>query len=325
MAKRAANNMVLGVFVIAGLAVLVFALYMIGKNQSFFSSSLTIKATFRNVNGLMPGNNVRFAGIQCGTVKNIRIINDTTLEVTMLINSKTGNHIRKSAFVNIGNEGLMGNKVVNIEPGSEAASGIEDGDMLQSSHAKGLNDMLGTLSSTNDNAADISEQLKEVAIKLNNSQALWLTLNDSTLPENLHQSLANIRSASAAVNHAAQAADLLMQHINNGKGAAGVLLSDNEAAANLSGAISHIHTASIEADKLVTHLDSLVQEIHAETGNGKGTIHALLKDTAMTNRLNRSLGNIEAGTAAFSADMEALKHNFLLKGYFRKQERNSKK
>lgn len=321
MAKQKVNNLVLGVFVIAGIVLLVFALYMIGRNQNFFGANYLIKTRFRNVSGLMPGNNVRFSGIQCGTVKSIEIVDDTTIEVALLVSSKTCRYIRKNALVNIGNEGLMGNKVINIEPGKTTAPLIADGDMLQPVQGKNINDMLGTLSVTNDNAADISVKLKEIVTRLNDNPVLWTILSDTTIPENLQHTLVNIRVASERIDHAATAADQLLTDARNGKGIAGLLLTDNEASADLSDAITHIRTAAANAGDLVSHLDSLVLEIHADAGNGNGIVHTLLKDTTLVNKVNTSLDNIEKGTAAFSEDMEGLKHNFLLRGYFRKQEK----
>src|SRR6185312_5708238 len=116
MAKQSINNIKLGVFVIAGLLVIIVSLYLIGKNQSLFGSSFTVRARFKNIGGLMPGNNVRFAGIQAGTVKSIKIINDSTVEVSFLIEKKVKPYIHKNSFVTIGTEGLMGNKVLNITP-----------------------------------------------------------------------------------------------------------------------------------------------------------------------------------------------------------------
>ena len=90
MVKKIVNNVKLGVFVVSGLAFLVLLLFMIGKNKSLFGSSYLLKAKFENVQGLIPGNNVRYSGIQAGTVKTIKIINDTTIEVSMMIVSRFG-------------------------------------------------------------------------------------------------------------------------------------------------------------------------------------------------------------------------------------------
>ena len=88
MAKHGINNVKLGAFALAGLLFLVLLLYMIGKNRSLFGATYILKVRFENVQGLVPGNNVRFSGIEAGTVKRIKILNDTTIEVTMAIDQR---------------------------------------------------------------------------------------------------------------------------------------------------------------------------------------------------------------------------------------------
>lgn len=321
MKKQAVNNAKLGVFVIAGLLVLVVSLYVIGQNHNFFGSGFALKARFRDVNGLMPGSNVRFSGIQCGTVKDIEIINDTTIEVRMLINNKTSPYIRANASASIGTEGLMGNKVVNILPNAAGAPPMENGGMLVTGGQPGLEDMMGTLSVVGNNTLEVSASLREAALKINNSPLLQQLLTDTTMVTNLQQSLAHFRKASLNIENAAASVNLMLLNVQKGEGVAGVLLSDRQAAANTAEAIENLNYASRQANKLVTDIDSLVSEIHADAAGGNGALHLLLKDTTLVNRLNNSLENIENGTAAFNEDMEALKHNFLLRGYFRKQEK----
>ena len=69
MSNRNINNIKLGVFVISGLFFLVLVLYMIGRNSNLFGATYQLKARFSNVQGLVVGNNVRYAGIETGTVK----------------------------------------------------------------------------------------------------------------------------------------------------------------------------------------------------------------------------------------------------------------
>ena len=52
-----------------------------------------------------------------------------------------------------------------------------------------------------------------------------------------------------------------------------------------------------------------------------GTVNTLLTDTTMSRQMRQSLTNVEQGTAGFNQSMEALKHNFLFYGYFRRQEK----
>ncbi|MBS1689639.1 MAG: MCE family protein, partial [Bacteroidetes bacterium] len=116
----------------------------------------------------------------------------------------------------------------------------------------------------------------------------------------------------------------IIDDINNGKGAAGAILHDDKVALNLKDAMKHINAASMQADNMVNNLDSIVNGLQNDMDHGPGAVRAVLKDSALTNKLNNSLDNIEKGTAAFNEDMEALKHNFLLKGYFKKQARKKK-
>ena len=75
----------LGLFVAGGIALFVIAIFFIGKQKNLFDDVFKISANFNNVSGLQIGNNVRFAGITVGTVDNIRILNDSTVKVDMLI------------------------------------------------------------------------------------------------------------------------------------------------------------------------------------------------------------------------------------------------
>ena len=101
MAKKLISDVKLGVFVLAGLLFLVILLYMIGKNRNMFGSNFVLKARFENIQGLVAGDNVKFAGIQAGTVKNINIINDTLIEVTMVIEKRLSTIIHSNAVASI--------------------------------------------------------------------------------------------------------------------------------------------------------------------------------------------------------------------------------
>jgi phospholipid/cholesterol/gamma-HCH transport system substrate-binding protein len=252
-------------------------------------------------------------------------VDDTTIEVSMLVNRKYQPFIHKNAFAAIGNEGLMGNKVINISTNPVPAAAIEDNGLLLTKPEAGTNEMLATLATTNDNVAIISEDLKQTIKRLNNSAALWNLLNDTSISYNLRISLLNIRYAAVKVNEVAAGLNTIVVDAHNGKGTVGSLLTDTGVASDLKRAVGHINQASADADVLISRLDSLVQEIQSDVNTRGGTVNALLKDTAMVNRLSNSLGNIEKGTAAFSEDMEALKHNFLTRPYFRKQEKARKK
>src|SRR5688500_3974021 len=114
MKHKPINNAKLGIFVIAGIVFLIMTLYMIGRNRNLIGPTFTINAVVSNVNGLMPGNNVRFKGIDVGTVKSITLENDSAIIVSMLIDKKMKPYLKQNAIATIGTDGIMGNKLVNI-------------------------------------------------------------------------------------------------------------------------------------------------------------------------------------------------------------------
>lgn len=321
MTNRTINNVKLGVFVLAGLLFLIMLLYMIGKNRNLFGSNFVLKARFENVQGLKSGNNVRYAGIEVGTVKKIIIINDTTIEVVMIIEDKMKSVIRKNAIVSIATDGLVGNKVVNIIANKEPADVAADGDMLLSKKPVDTDDLLRTFSRTNKDLAVIASGLKSTITKINNSEALWKILNDDGLPKNLRQSAINIKEATAKANDFIGDLHGIVTDVRNGKGFLGTILNDTTLAYNLNEAIVKIQEVGAEADTLATQISIAVNNVDNEINRGKGTVHALLKDTAMTAKLNESLANIQKGTDGFNQVMEAVKHSFLFRGYFRKLDR----
>jgi phospholipid/cholesterol/gamma-HCH transport system substrate-binding protein len=324
MAKRGENNIKLGVFVLAGLIVMMVSFYMIGNNTSMFGSSFKLKARFSNLSGLMEGNNVLFSGIQAGTVKSIEIINDTTIEVTMLIDSKVKAYIHNNAEAAIGTEGLMGNKVVNIQPVKINSPIVKNGDLLPAQRMTSMDEMLQTLSKTNNNIATISEALKTTVLRLDTS-AIFNVLNDKNIGISVRSSLKNINDASNNASEMTRGLDQIVMQIKQGKGAAGVLLTDTGFAGNLKTAMIKIRSASDNANKMTVQLNSLTNNINHDLAYGKGPLHALLRDSLITQRLNTSMNNVQKGTDGFNQIVEALKHNFLVRGYFKTQEKNQKK
>lgn len=319
MAKTEGKNIKLGIFVMAGLLVLIGSFYMIGKSRNIFGRDFELKARFNNLNGLMEGNNVLFSGIQAGTVKSIDMIGDTVIEVTMQINSKVRPYIRKNAQAAIGTEGLMGNKVINIEPAKHPSIKVSDGDMLTAQKLVSTDEMLKTLSKTNNDVAAIAKALKETVLGLDTSEIFTL-MNDPEIGLSLKSSLNQINMATKNANKMTYGLNMLVGRIRQGKGAAGVLLTDTLLASNLKYAVADFRATGGDAKKITGQLSSMVNGINNDLNHGKGPLHALLRDSSITIKLNASLDNLQKGTGGFNDIMDATKHSFLFRGYFRRQD-----
>lgn len=321
MPNKTINNLKLGIFVLAGLAFLILMLYLIGKNRSLFGSNFILKARFTNVQGLKAGNNVRFSGIDVGTVKKVAIIEDTLIEVTMNLDNTMRNVIRKNAVVSIGTDGFVGNKVVNIVPGKTVSEPAAEQEILQSKRPLDTDEMLRTLSRTNEDIAVIASELKLTMHRLNTSSPMWEILNDKEVPVSIRRSAMNVQAATARANKLVSDLETLITDVQEGKGSVGILLKDTVFANRLNLAAGKIASAAAQSDSLTGMIRKDLDAINAEIVSGKGTLNLLLKDSVSANQLRSTLNNIQQGTDGFNQNMEALKHNFLFRGYFRKKKK----
>jgi phospholipid/cholesterol/gamma-HCH transport system substrate-binding protein len=324
MAKQTFNNIRLGIFVLAGIFLLILTLFILGKNRNLFGSTYILKAHFENVYGLRAGNNVRFSGIEVGTVKKVKILNDTLIEVSMAVDTKVKNYINKNAEVSIGTDGLVGNKVLNIIPVQERAPHAVEGDLLVTKKSTDTEEMLKTLSNTNENIAYVSQELKITIQRLNKSRALWSLLNDSTITPSVRYSLGNIQKASTRANEFINGLNDLVAGIKNGEGSLGALIADTGFVQNLNEAVKKIELVGSNANSLVSKLNELAEGIQTDIDKGSGTANLVLKDSTFAGHMNRSLENIEKATETFNQNLEALKHNIFFRGYFRKLEKQKK-
>ncbi len=325
MAKQTINNIKLGIFIIAGLLLLIIGLYMIGRDSNLFSKNYVLKTRFEHVQGLTPGNNIRYAGIQVGTVKKVTILNDSTIEVTMFIEEEMKQYIRVNDVVSISTDGLMGNKLLQITASKDGSPFAADGDVLKTKKIISTDEMLELLNRTNQNVAVISEDLKNTVERINNSKVLWQVLDNEALPKNILASVSNIRSATIKADLMVSDLQTIIAAVKNGDGSLGKIITDTAIAYNLNEAIEKIKQVGIHADSLAADLQTFTRSVNNDVTNGRGTVHSLLKDSILVQKLINSLQHIEKGTEDFQQNMEALKHNFLFRGYFKRLEKQKKK
>ncbi|MET4141728.1 MlaD family protein [Pedobacter sp. UYP1] len=317
------NNIKLGAFVLSALVLMIFAFFIIGKNNNIFGNDFRLKVRFSNLNGLTKGNNVLFSGLQAGTVKEVELINDSTIEVTMQINSKVKSFIHKNALAAVGTEGLMGNKVVNISPVKGISKKVEEGDLLKVKNTANMDEIIAKLSKTNDNVASISEVLKGTVLRIDSSAILKL-INDQSIGINLKASLKNIYKTTSNANEMTIGLNHLVNDIKKGKGTAGLLLTDTLMASTLKDAIVQIKAAGVNANQMTNQMNTMVKDLNHELTNGKGPLNTLLKDSLTAKNISLTIENLQKGTDGFNQNMEALKHNFLFRGYFRKLDSKKK-
>jgi phospholipid/cholesterol/gamma-HCH transport system substrate-binding protein len=197
----------LGIFVISGLVLLVLGLFFIGKQKNLFVSVFPLKAIFNNVSGLKSGNNIRFGGIVIGTVENIQLLTDTSVLVDMSIKSDVRKFIKQDATAGIGSDGLVGDRVVIISPGTRNQEPVRDNEVLSARSPVETEQILEGLKTSADNAALITQQLAEVAYKVNHGRGIISRLlGDSSLGNNLNATMVNLKKGTAGLDENMEAA-----------------------------------------------------------------------------------------------------------------------
>jgi phospholipid/cholesterol/gamma-HCH transport system substrate-binding protein len=191
----------LGLFVAGGLALFVIAVFIIGKQKNLFNPVFKITSTFHNVGGLQIGNNVRFSGINVGTVDNIVIINDSTVRTDLIIKEEVRQFIKSDCKVAIGSEGIIGDKLVTISQGSDEAPLVKEGQQLRSSEPVETDAIMAGLRVTVGNAEVITQQLAEIMTKINSGRGtLGRLIQDKTLAENLNKTVLNLKKSSKSLD-----------------------------------------------------------------------------------------------------------------------------
>lgn len=317
MQEATSRNIKLGLFVVAGTALLILALYLIGSKQNLFGSTIRLHASFQNVNGLMPGNNVRFSGIDVGTVVKVDILNDSTVGVEMIIEDDVQPFIRKNALAAVGTDGLMGDKLINIYPVNEPSEIVADGDQLRTRDQVGTDEMMRTLSVTNENVREISNQIKQIVTRLNKPNSLWSILMDTTLSENVRSALVSIRLTGDRTALLTGDLQQIARDIRSGKGTIGALITDTSISNGLKQSIVSIRLLSDSVASVTGDLNAVMDGIR----EGKGAIGTLLLDTTFARNLNLTMENIQRGTRGFDENMEGLKQSIFLRKYFRKKKK----
>ncbi len=319
MKKTSIQNMNLGIFVILSLIIFTLAVYYIGSKQSLFGSTVRISSVFKDVNGLQQGNNVRFAGVNIGTVKGINFINDTAICVDMVVNEQSLYLIKKNSLATINSDGLVGSMIVNIIPGEgNNAAGIREGDTIGSVSKIATVDMLTTLNTTNENAALLTADLLKITNAINSGEGVMgKLLKDDKMATEMENSFHNLESSTRRANLTIGRLNKILGDIDLTKGTAGVILNDTVTAGKIVEMISNLESSSRAIDSLTGRLNSYSEEIVS----GEGTLNFITRDTSFVNSLESTIYNAEEAAGKLNENMEALKHNFLFRGYFRKMEK----
>ena len=304
MTKNTNYTWKLGMFVILGLTLFMVSIYFIGSNKNLFGSTFLLKSHFKNVSGLKEGNNVRFSGINVGTVEGIEFISDSAVVVSLIIKEEVQKYIKTDAIASIGSDGLMGDKVLTISPGSSSNRMVKDNATITSVKAIELEDLMKGLRRSVDNAEVVTLQLSEFSTKINKGKgALNKVLTDEEFARSFDMTIKNLKASSEEFV-------VFTTNMNDKNGTLSKLMTDPRYVNSIEKTLDNLEKTSVEFEAFTKKLN-----------NDKGILSKLVTNERLAVSLDSSLTNIEKGTKNLIEIEEAAKHNFLLRGYFKKKEK----
>lgn len=186
---------------------MIVVIYMIGKKKDLFGSTFRLSAQFENVSGLLIGNNVRLAGITIGTVENITIISDSSVQVDLSIQETVRKFIKKDAMASIGSEGLMGNKIINILSGGISKELIEPNSRIATLKPLDLDEIMVSVKKTIENTEVITGNLSVVTTNIKEGKGIMgMLLLDTVFSKSVGQTLVNLQSGTKGFSNNMEAA-----------------------------------------------------------------------------------------------------------------------
>src|SRR5438552_1586174 len=311
--KRA---IIVGIFIFLGVVIFMGGVLVLGGERKTFEKTITLNAVFNDVGGLQKGNNIWFSGVKIGTVKKLKIVSHSRVEVEMRLEQQSENFIYKDAKAKIGSDGLIGNRVIIIYGGTPGVHPIHSGDTLQTDVPLNSAEMMNTLQESNKNLSAITSDFKLVSRRLAEGDgSVGKLLTNDSLAIQLQATAATLQMASSNIQLlTSNLADFTAKLQTKGS-LTNDLVNDTIFFSRLKAASVQIQEASQNAKELTNNLNDVSYKLK-DSSNLAGV---LLHDQQSAANLRVTVENLQSGTKKFDEDMEALQHNFLFRGFFRKR------
>ena len=314
--KRA---IIVGVFVLIGLIFLVLGILLIGNINETFKRKIIIVALFEDVGGLRVGNNVWFSGVKVGSINNEQFYSVSKVKVEIKIEMKAVPFIHKDAHIKLSSDGFIGNKILVIYGGTPESPQVEQGDTLKGEKTFSSEDMLNTLQENNKNLLAITTDFKTISGKMASGEGLiGKLLNDESVYTHLDAATLSLQNAAAQAQTLLGSLDKFSKGLNKKGTLANELTTDTVVFSSLKVSVRHFQQIADSAHVLINNLKEA-------SGNKQSSIGVLLHDEEAGAHLKQTILNLETSSSKLNEDLEAAQHNFLLRGYFKKKDKENRR
>ena len=302
----------IGVFVLGGLALFTVGLFMIGDRQMAFAKKITIYTEFKKITGLQPGGIVRVSGAKAGAIK--KIVPPTTpsgrFRVEFEITEELHPLVRLDSVASIETEGLVGGNYLGVGSGSDASPAAGPGATIPSKEpfeiAELMQQMAASIVKVNSTIDTINTAIDEM--KVDAQRAVVSAADTIDVAHKLMNDVSADVKAMAA-NGARLSADAaqITATIRKGEGSLGKLVNDDELYVRTTNVAKQAEEIAAGAKQVVEQARSTLAGFQSKDGPVEG----------MAASLKQTMDDARKAMSAFAENMEALKHNFLVRGFFK--------
>jgi phospholipid/cholesterol/gamma-HCH transport system substrate-binding protein len=307
----------LGAFTLIGVVLFLIALFYLGREGNLFNKTFTVSAIFKNVEGLKEGDNVWLSGVKIGMVKKVQIVSEGQVVVNLSLKDKQNEFIKKNATAFVGSDGLVGNKIVVIRPGDDTQI-IHENDTINAVSPTDTQELFNIAKEVGTNTRSITDDLKLISARLNKGEGIFgELLRDGPISKDLRQTITALKATSENTTRLTEDANKVLAKINNGDGLITKLINDSTYAKTFESTLQNISRVGANSKRMSEDLQSVI----AKMNNSDNAVGVLLTDTAFAHKLKGTMDHAKSAAIKLDDNMEALKHNFLFRGYFRKQKK----
>jgi len=336
-------------FIAGGVLLFIVIIYLIGGKHNMFTSSVRITTVFTDVKGLQEGANVRFTGIDVGAVNRLEILTDSTVLVEISLDRKVTKFIKKDSRATIASQGLMGNKLVIIMPGSADEKSIDQGDNLPSLAAVELDDIIKEIKISGERISAVSANLILITDKMERGEGIFGKIfTDTSFAYNLSRTSHNIRVLSDQINRGegllgkllvrsdfsseldsaanyisdiSQNLEGITDKINRGEGLIGRMTTDTTLTYNIYQVSQNLSNATQNLQKMTWNLTEFTETMNS----GQGVLNKMLVDSAFADSLDVALQNLNKTLIELQIASEAVQQSGMVRAFSRKARKEEEK
>ena len=325
---KSTNNrraVIVGIFILLGLAIFIITILTLGSQRKTFEKSITVKSFFDNVNGLQKGNNIWFSGVKVGIIKKVLITGKGQVEVDMNIEQQSKQFIRKDAKAKLSTDGLIGNKIIEIYGGTLTSGEIESGDIIATDKLLSTDAMMNTLSQNNDNLLRITNDFKIISSRLVKGEgSIGKLLTDETMINQINATTFTLQNAARNLEKLSYNVSAYAAKLSNKGTLANDLVTDTVIFSRLRATVSQLQQVANTSQAAINNLENAGNTLNNGLNDKNSPIGMLLNDEQSANKIKITLQNLQSASKKLDDDLEAVQHNFLLRGFFKKKAKQEK-